>query len=275
MPDPLRVTVRNATFQRWQTLLANRTKRLRAGEFMVHGVRPISAAIEQHWQVREVLADDRPRRSPWAEQVWRSTGAERYLVSSELMRELGEKAEDTPELLAVVGMPADDLSRLPVSHDMLVTVFDRPSSPGNVGTLARSIDAFRGTGLVVTGHAADPYDPKCVRASTGSLFAVPTIRVASHIDVQRWVERIRADGIPIVVIGTDEAGDTAISDFDMTQPLVMVIGNETTGMTEGWRDACDHLVRIPIGGTASSLNAATAGSVALYEAMRQRTLQNR
>jgi TrmH family RNA methyltransferase len=269
--DPQRVTVRNATFQRWQTLLTNRTKRLRAGEFVVHGVRPISLAIDQGWRVREVLADDRPRRSPWAEQIWRSTSATRYVVASDLMRELGEKSEGTPELLAVVEMPADDLSRLPVSFDMLVTVFDRPSSPGNLGNLARSIDAFRGTGLVVSGHAADPYDPKCVRASTGSLFAVPTVRVTSHVDVLDWVGRVRAGGVPIAVIGTDEAGDTAVYDFDMTQPLVMVIGNETTGMTEAWRGACDHLIRIPMAGTASSLNAANAGTVALYEAMRQRT----
>lgn len=269
--SPLRVTVRNATFQRWQALLTNRTKRLRAGEFVVQGVRPITTAIEQGWQLREVLADNRPKRSPWAESIWQSTTATRYLVGSDLMRELGEKSEGTPELLAVVAMRPDDLSRLRVSAEMLVTVFDRPASPGNLGNLARSVDAFLGTGLVVSGHAVDPYDPKCLRASTGSLFSVPTVRVASHMDVLGWVGRARAGGVPVVVIGTDEAGDRAISDFDMTQPLVMVVGNETVGMTGAWGAACDHLLRIPMGGSASSLNVANAGSVALYEAMRQRS----
>ena len=272
MAGSRRVTVRNATFQRWQTLLTNRTKRLRAGEFLVQGVRPIIMALEQGWQVREVLTDDRAKLSSWAENIWRSTMADRYVVGSDLMRELGEKSEGVPELLAVIATRPDDLSRLPVSHGMLVTVFDRPSSPGNLGSLVRSVDAFMGTGLVVSGHAADPYDPKCVRASTGSLFSVPTVRVASHVDVLRWVEQVRTNGIPAVIIGTDEAGDTAITDFDMTQPLVMVVGNETVGMTGAWREACDHLLRIPMGGTVSSLNAANAGSVALFEAMRQRSL---
>ena len=70
--------------------------------------------------------------------------------------------------------------------------------------LCRAVDAFGGTALLVTGHAADPYDPKCVRASTGSLFSVPVIRAASHREILAWVHEQRARGVPVVVIGTDE-----------------------------------------------------------------------
>ena len=76
-------------------------------------------------------------------------------------------------------MPDDDVARLEDSrrpHGPVV-VFDRPTSPGNIGTLARSADAFGASALVVTGHAADPYDPQAVRASTGSLFALTVLRV--------------------------------------------------------------------------------------------------
>jgi 23S rRNA (uridine2479-2'-O)-methyltransferase len=149
-------------------------------------------------------------------------------------------------------------------------VFDRPSSPGNIGTLSRAVDAFGGTGLVITGHAADPYDAKCVRASTGSFFSVPVVRAASHRDILAWVAEYRSRGVPVVVIGTDEQGKADIRDIDFAQPIVLVVGNETAGMTAAWRENCDVLVRIPILGTASSLNAATAGSIVLYEAMRHR-----
>lgn len=72
------------------------------------------------------------------------------------------------------------------------------------------------------------------------------------------------------MIGTDESGVVDIAAHDLTGPTLVVVGNETTGMSSAWREACDTVVRIPIGGAASSLNAATAATVVLYEAARQR-----
>ena len=265
-----RVASRDATFQQWQSLLTNRNKRLRAGEFLVQGVRPLSLAVEHGWTIRALLHDGRPSPSAWAKGLWTSLNTTRYIVAPELMQELGEKSAGIPELLAVVAMPPDDFSRIPVTADLLVTVFDRPSSPGNLGTLCRAVDAFGGTALFTTGHGADPYDPKCIRASTGSLFSVPVVRAASHREILAWLNEQRARDVPVVVIGTDERGDEDIRAVEFEQPTVLVIGNETTGMTAAWRENCDVLLRIPIVGTASSLNAATAGSIALYEAMRHR-----
>jgi SpoU rRNA Methylase family len=81
------------------------------------------------------------------------------------MHELGGKDDKPPELLAVVRLPDDRLDRIPAGPDMLVVVFDRPASPGNIGTLVRSADAFGASGVIITGHAADPYDPKPPPAS--------------------------------------------------------------------------------------------------------------
>ncbi|HET7018211.1 MAG TPA: TrmH family RNA methyltransferase [Streptosporangiaceae bacterium] len=271
-PQPVRVGSRNATFQQWQALLTNRTKRHRAGEFLVQGVRPVSEAVRHGWTIRALLHDGRISPSKWAAELWETTpAAARFLVAPELMAELGEKLEGAPELLAVAQMPPDDLSRVePGEATLLVTVFDRPTNPGNIGTLIRSADAFGGTGLVVTGHGADPYDPRCVRASTGSFFSVPVVRAPSHREVIDWVRQLRSAGSPVAVIGTDEDGVVDVRAADLTGPAVLVIGNETTGLTAAWRDECDTLVKLPMTGSASSLNAATAGSIVLYEAMRQR-----
>jgi TrmH family RNA methyltransferase len=266
----MRISTRNATFQQWQALLTNRSKRQHTGEFLVQGVRPISLAVERGWEIRMLLASDGPGLSRWGRDVIDTAGAPRAVVAAELMRELGGKDEDAPELLAVVAMPPDDLSRITPGANPLVVVFDRPTTPGNVGTLVRSADAFGAAGVIVTGHAADPYDPKAVRASTGSLFALPVVRVPSHREVLDWVGDLRAGGVAAQVVGTDERGPVEIAEHDLTGPTVLVVGNETHGLSAGWRESCDRVVRIPITGAASSLNAASAASIALYEAARQR-----
>ena len=79
----------------------------------------------------------------------------------------------------------------------------------------------------------------------------------------------------MTIVGTDENGDVDLADHDMTGPTLIVVGNETTGLSTGWRQACDVMVRIPITGSASSLNAANAGTIALYEVARQRAVTSK
>ncbi|WP_245868556.1 TrmH family RNA methyltransferase [Actinomadura meyerae] len=270
MGGVLRVSRPNARFQQWEALLRNRAKRQRAGEFLVQGVRPITLAVERGWPVRTLIYDAERQPSRWARDMLERAGAERVAMAPDLLRELSGKEQDVPELVAVAELPPDDLSRIPVGPTFLGAVFDRPTGPGNIGTIVRSLDAFGGAGLIVTGHAADPYDPKAVRASTGSLLAVPVVRARSHREVLDWVARERAAGRPLTVVGTDENGTADIAEVDLTGPVLLVIGNETAGLSAGWREGCDTMARIPIGGAASSLNAAGAATVALYEAVRQR-----
>jgi tRNA G18 (ribose-2'-O)-methylase SpoU len=264
----LRVTSRNAAFQQWQALLTNRVKRQRAREFIVQGVRPITLAVERGWPVDAMIYDISRPLSRWAQDMLAASGAQRVAMAPELLRELGEKDDGAPEMVAVGAIPPDDLSRIAPSADLLAVVFDRPTSPGNIGTVIRAADAFGAHGLIVTGHAADPYDPKSVRASTGSLFAVPVVRADSHADVIGWARTSSA-----AIVGTDEKDEADIADADLTGPTVIVIGNETTGVSAAWRQACDVVARIPITGAASSLNAAGAATVVLYEAARQRRVK--
>jgi 23S rRNA (uridine2479-2'-O)-methyltransferase len=266
----IRVTSRNARFQQWQAVLTNRTKRQRCGEFLVQGVRPITLAVEHDWPITALLYNADARLSNWALDLLQATDTLRVEMAPELLHELGEKAGKTPELIAVAGIQPDDLSRLDVHSGFLGLAFDRPASPGNVGSLVRSVDAFGGHGMIVTGHAADPYDPKAVRSSTGSLFSTPVVRVPSHREVLDWIGSVRQNGAKLSIVGTDEHGDMDIADYDFTSPTLIVIGNETTGLSAGWREACDHILSIPMSGSASSLNAANAGTVVLYEAARQR-----
>jgi 23S rRNA (uridine2479-2'-O)-methyltransferase len=267
MTGSIRISAPNAAFQQWQALLGNRQKRQRAGEFLVQGVRPITLAVQHGWPLRALIYDAGRALSRWALEIMDSTTAQRVAMATELIAGLGEKPGDPPELVAVAEIPPDDFGRIPVTSSFLGLAFDRPNAPGNIGTLIRSADAFGAAGLIVTGHAADPYDPKSVRASTGSLFAVPVIRADAARSAVDWAKGTKQT---VTIAGTDENGTVGIADHDLVRPTLLVVGNETTGLSAAWREACDVLLNIPITGSASSLNAATAGTVALYEAARQR-----
>ena len=266
VPRPLLITSRNARFQQWRALLDNRAKRHRAGEFLVHGVRPITLALRHGWPVRALIRAD-GAASSWVRETVASFAGTQVVMAPPLVAELGGK--DT-ELVAVVALPPDDLGRIPTGGTPLVVVFDRPASPGNIGMLIRSADAFGATGVIVTGHAADPYDPQAVRASTGSIFALPVVRSGAPREVLTWASSWGAG-----VVGTDEAGPADVADAALSGPVLLLVGNETHGLSVAWRDAADQLVRIPMTGSASSLNAAAAATVVLYEAARQRAAVTR
>lgn len=251
----LTITTRNARFQQWQALLSNRTKRHRAGEFVVQGVRPITLAARYGWEFSALLHRRGGALSSWALQILNSVDTVQVAMADELLAELGEQ-EEAPELVAIVKQRPDDPQRLDPG---LVVVFDRPASPGNLGTVIRSADAFGAGGVAVTGHAVDVYDPRTVRASTGSLFAVAVVRLDRY---PRMKSRL---------IGLDEHGPVELAELDLRGPTTLVVGNETRGLSVGLRESCDVLARIPIGGGASSLNAAAAATVALYEVARQRS----
>lgn len=257
------VHTRNATFQQLHALLGNRTKRHRQQSFLVQGVRPLTIATEREWPLRTLLGPLDREVSTWAVETWNQSDAPKTLMPAELLDELGEKAEAT-ELVGVAEMPADDPERLPVDTGPIVLI-DRATQPRNLGMLARSIDAFGGAGLIVTGHAADPYDPQAVRSSTGSLLSVPVLRAEGPEQVQEWFERG-----PWQYVGTDETGERELRELDLVRPTVIVLGNETRGMSSAWWGACDTTVALPIVGTASSLNVAVTGSIVLHEALRQR-----
>ena len=258
----VRVTTRNARFQQWESLLHNRTKRHRLGEFLVQGVRPISLAIEHGWTVRALVSDGRPRMSAWAAGVWGSTDAERVVMAPELVAELARRTSrrSCSPWWACPPTTSPGWTR-PVSPWSSTA----PPSPATSAPWPAPPTRSAPPGWSSTGHAADPYDPRAVRASTGSLFALTVVRAPSHREVLDWA---RPAGVRVV--GTDETGAVDVRAADLTGPLVVVVGNETAGMTAAWREACDALVSIPMAGSASSLNAATAGSIVLDEAARQR-----
>ena len=246
----------------------------------MEGVRPITRAIQHGWEARSfAYAADRAL-SRWArEMLAAAPHAQRIELAPPLMARLSDK-EDPSELLLVVRQAPDDLARIRIGRvggaATLTCVFDRPGSPGNLGTVIRACDALGADGLIVTGHGCDVYDPQTIRASQGSLFALPVVRAAGPADVRRWADSAAGSGsAPLRLIGATGDAPHDLREIDLTGPIALVLGNETHGLSQGYRDACDALVRIPMPGApvgaADSLNVATAAAILLYETLRQRS----
>lgn len=269
MINTTRIRSENDLFQTLAALRTNRVKRNKRREFLFEGVRNINNALRYGWDVRGWLfAPERPM-SDWARGVLTDTSVPRYELPVDLLAKLSAK-DEVSELLALAAIPPDDLARIPARPCPLLLVFDRPASPGNLGTLIRSCDALGVDGLVVTGHAVDVYDPATLSAATGSLFALPVVRVPSHRELEPWLAALRGQFPQLQVVGTDEGAPVALGAADFRRPTLLLAGNEARGLSAAYQTLCDQLVRIPMQGSASSLNVACASSIVLYEIQRQR-----
>ncbi|MFN3373359.1 MAG: 23S rRNA (guanosine(2251)-2'-O)-methyltransferase RlmB [Chloroflexus sp.] len=148
----------------------------------------------------------------------------------------------------------------------LLLLLDHLQDPQNIGTLLRTAEAVGCHGVVIPGRRAAEITPAVVNASSG---AVEHLRVAMVTNLAQTIEELQRTGIWVVGLEQDEAAQD-IDTVDLDLPLALVIGAEGTGMARLVRERCDFLVRLPIVGQVGSLNAAVAGSIAIYHAWRQR-----
>jgi TrmH family RNA methyltransferase len=271
-PPVQRIRSENSQFRHVEALKRDRRKRRRHREFFVEGVRPINRAVDEGWVMKALLYSGERGLSGWAEEILRRCrGAARLDLTPDLLARLSDKKEPS-EILGVVAMPENDPVRVPVEPGLLTVVADRPGSPGNLGALLRSCDVFGVHGLLVTGHACDLYDPLVLRASAGSLFSVPAVRLASRREVWEWLTAARAKLGEVRVVGTSAQAVEPLADFDFGSSTVLVLGNESRGLSAAYREYCDAIVSIPMLGKATSLNVTSAASILLYEIRRRRII---
>jgi TrmH family RNA methyltransferase len=270
MAKTIKIYSENDIFQNIEKLRRNREKRNKLGQFFFEGVRNINNAIKFNWKIDSFIYSSEKKLSGWATEIIKNSKAKNhYELPLALMKKLSTK-EETSELLAVAEIPKDDLRKIKINENFLCVVFDRPASPGNLGTLIRSCDAFDANGLIITGHAVDVYDQETISASTGSLFSIPIVRLPSHKELMLWIKEIRKTLPDLQVVGTDEKGTVAIDKYDFRKPTVLLVGNETIGLSVAYKELADVMVKIPMQGSASSLNVSCATSIVLYEIKRQR-----
>lgn len=269
------VYTKNSTYQKFEVLKTNRNKRYRYNEFLVEGVRSLNEAVKNGWRIKSFLYD-KGKLSDWARNMIKTVPTqENFCLTPELMRELSEKT-DSSELMAVIEMREDSLESVPLSENPFIVLFDRPSNKGNLGTMIRSCDALGADLLIITGHAVDLYDPDVVVSAMGSFFNMPVVRIADNTELFDYIDKLKAKYPSFKVIGTTAHKESPCYGEDFTEPLMLMMGNETMGLNKVFKEFCEVLCTIPMDedSYASSFNVSCAASILMYEVVRQRSAKS-
>lgn len=245
--------------------LTDKKARQESGTFIAEGLKLVIDAIELGWTIRTLVYAKNAKEKPLVEKM-----AARTVASGGLVLEVNEKVltsitrRDNPQ--AVVGVFDQRWRKLkdirPQPGETYVAL-DRVRDPGNLGTIIRTADAAGASGVILVGEATDPFSLETVRATMGSVFAVPV----THATVDEFLAWKKTAGVSVVATHLAGAVDYRTIDYKK-KPVVILMGNEQAGLPESLSTQADALARIPQQGRADSLNLAVATAVMLFEARR-------
>jgi len=271
LSSPLITSAQNPRFKAMRSLRL-RKYRQREGLFFIEGIRIVEEALTAGAPVEtlvyapELLVSERARAI-----VERLDPARCLVLSADLFRTLSQR--DEPQgIAATVRIQDLTLSEIPLVDDLLVIVAYQLRDPGNLGTIIRTADAAGATGVVVVEPSVDFYDPQTVRATMGSLFALPIVRLADETLLFPWFDDVRVEGLSLVVVASSAHATQHHFEADYRRPVALLVGSERRGLPQPVRESADLQVRLPMVGRATSLNVAAATAALVYEVVRQRTI---
>ncbi|TBY11899.1 TrmH family RNA methyltransferase [Rhizobium laguerreae] len=245
--------------------LTNKKSREESGTFLAEGLKLVIDAIELGWAIRTLVYAKAAKGKPLVEQM-----AVKTVASGGLVLEVSEKViasitrRDNPQM--VVGIFEQrwtPLKGIRPSEGETWVALDRVRDPGNLGTIIRTADAAGASGIILLGETTDPFSLETVRATMGSVFAVPVARATP----EEFIAWRKSAGVSVVATHLAGAVDYRTIDY-RKKPVVLLMGNEQSGLPEQLAREADALARIPQQGRADSLNLAVATAVMLFEARR-------
>jgi TrmH family RNA methyltransferase len=248
----------NSKIKLIRALLGRAKERRDANAFVMEGVRLVEEATNRYWRFEIVLYDESlSERGKLLVERLRSDNVEVEEVSTSLMKSLSET--ETPQgILAVL-----KLSHLPIPESLnFILIPDQIRDPGNLGTLLRSAVAAGIQAVLIPSETTDAFAPKVMRSGMGAHFRLP-------IHSMTW-DNIRVYTKDLQVFLADMEGKSCW-ETDLRQPLALIVGGEAEGASEEARKLATQKISIPMAGNVESLNAGVAGSVLMFEIIRQRS----
>jgi len=246
--------------------LKQRKYRQASARFLVEGLQLLHMALDGRATPHEVFycaEQFTGAEAPTLLERFRQTGATLFSVSSRVMEALSER-EEPQGIVATFRIPEVRLDLLKLSGHELVIVLDRLQDPGNLGTLIRTADAVGAAAILLIEPCVDPFDPKTVRGSMGSLFNLPVVSTADVAGLFAW---LKAHGLHPV--GADPHLGATWGEGLWRGGVALVLGNEARGLSDDVAAHIDAWAKLPIVGKAESLNVAVAGGVLMYAWLRE------
>ncbi len=231
------------------------------GLFVVEGQREIEYCMASGYEVVEVFTVDGLRFT---------VDFPVTRVSPQVYEKMAYRGS-TEGMIAIVKAKDHSISsvnrKLLSVNNPLVVVLESVEKPGNLGAILRSADAANVDAVIVCDPLTDLYNPNLIRASIGGVFSVPVAVCTSEECIRFLKER------HIRILTAQLQDSYEYYDYDMRQATAIVMGTESTGLTQQWREAADAHIRIPMLGRLDSLNVSVSAAILMYEAVRQRKVK--
>ena len=245
--------------------LRDRKAREKSGLTIVEGVREIQCAHAAGVKFKEIYLC-RELLSAKEEKDWATIVSQKGTTVEETDRKVFEKISYGDRLEGALGVcvpPSLDLTKLKLRSSALIVVVEQAEKPGNLGAILRTCDAAGVDALIVCGQT-DIYNPNVIRASLGTVFAVPVAQAGN----EKVLEYLKQNKISIGA--ATPAATSSYGDVDMRKSFAIVVGSEEEGLSNFWLTKADTKVKIPMRGKADSLNLSVSTAILIYEALRQR-----
>jgi TrmH family RNA methyltransferase len=246
--------------------LERKKGRTETGLFIAEGARLIEEGLRKDWSPAYVIAGIAALERPASlDLLRRARGAgARVLTCGEKILEAVSRKDNPQTIIAAFRQQTTPLAEIPASGERRWIALYEVRDPGNLGTVIRTADASGVSGLILVEKCCDLFSVETVRATMGSLFALP-VAMASFEEFEAWRKQAGARMVAASMHGKVQPDAIAFGERS-----VVLMGNEQSGLPPHVEAACDELVRIPMMGSADSLNLASAASIMIYEAWRSR-----
>ena len=254
MEENVITSVQNARIKHVVALQQKSSLRREEGLFVVEGQREIEHCIACGYEIEELFVLN----------TISYTGHSPATLVSPQVYEKMSYSESTEGLIAVAKTKQHRLKDLSLKENPLIVVLERVEKPGNLGAILRSAEAAGVDAVIVCDPLTDLYNPNLIRSSIGAVFTVPCVACGS----EECIRFLKDRGIQILTAQLQDSN--LYYDVDMTLPTAIVMGTESTGLTDIWRQAADAHIRIPMLGALDSLNVSVSTAILAFEAVRQR-----
>lgn len=245
--------------------LSKKKYRWKNKSFIIEGIKLVEEALDNNMSLRHILfSESLFSTNRGKDLLIRLENHGRLIeVDNSIFKSLSD-TENPQGVLAVAEFKDNDYRELLTRDDTRLLYLDALMDPGNLGTIIRSADAFNIHGIIMGEGTVDPYNPKVVRATMGSLFRVPIYFDNKNYDVLKDLKNHQYK-----IYTTYLKGSIPNYSVDYSGNYLIVIGNESIGVSADIVNISDALIKIPIPGDAESLNAGIASSILMYEVAKQ------